>query len=458
VAELCHHLARQACVADSVHHLIDGLGRLSGGADVRLGWYEGRHIRLVAVAAASADGAATALSDAPGRSDAHWAAAMEEAIDQGQALYGSMQPGPATPWVCLAQRQLAGSADWVSMTLVLPGEPEPLGALSLVWPAGTAAPLPRDVDLWQVLASQVAPVLAWQRLAARPWHWQLRQAVRRALARADGPVHRHPRWALAVAVLAAVLLGALPLPERIGGHARVEGAQQRVLVAPSDGFIKGVHAHPGDRVSADQVLADLAEQDLRLERDKWASQLAQHDNSYAAAMTRADRADAALALSRRDEAQAQLALVDEQLQRSQLRSPFDGVLIQGDLTQSIGAPVKQGDILMTVASTDRWRVIVDVDEAEIARVRAGLPGEMALSALPWDTLALQVVRITPLAQARDGRNVFEVEAAFTAPVPAEVRPGLMGQAKLRIGARPLLWAALRPVVERVRLILWSWWG
>ena len=77
-------------------------------------------------------------------------------------------------------------------------------------------------------------------------------------------------------------------------------------------------------------------------------------------------------------------------------------------------------------------------------VRAGQHGEIALSALPWDTLPLRVQRVTPLAQAKEGRNVFEVEAVFTAPVSADVRPGLMGQAKVRIGERPLLWAWLRP--------------
>jgi multidrug resistance efflux pump len=41
---------------------------------------------------------------------------------------------------------------------------------------------------------------------------------------------------------------------------------------------------PGDLVKAGQVLAELAEQDLQLEHNRWASELAQHENAYAAAM------------------------------------------------------------------------------------------------------------------------------------------------------------------------------
>jgi multidrug efflux pump subunit AcrA (membrane-fusion protein) len=360
--------------------------------------------------------------------------------------------------VTLAQRQLASHDQAAVLTLILPGPSTPMGALSLLWPRLELAPGHDDTDAWQTLATQTAPILGLQRHAGRPWHWHLRQQVGRKWAKGRSGAQRHPvlAWGLALCVLAALTV--LPLPERVGGQGRIEGAQQRVLVATTDGFIKQVHAQPGDKVHADQVLADLAEQDLKLEHDKWASQVAQQDNAYAAAMTHADRAEAALAMSRLEEAQAQLALVDEQLQRTQLKAPFDGVLIQGDLTQSIGAPVKQGDTLMTVASTQHWRVIIEIDEADIARVRIGQSGEIALSALPWDTLPLRVHRITPLAVPKEGRNLFEVEAEFTAPVPPEVRPGLTGQAKVRIGQKPLLWNWLRPVIERARLGWWSVWG
>ena len=37
-----------------------------------------------------------------------------------------------------------------------------------------------------------------------------------------------------------------------------------------------------------RLFAELAEQDLQLEHNRWASELAQHENAYAAAMARAD--------------------------------------------------------------------------------------------------------------------------------------------------------------------------
>ena len=91
------------------------------------------------------------------------------------------------------------------------------------------------------------------------------------------------------------------------------------------------------------------------------------------------------------------ALVQQVIARGRVEAPFDGTVIQGDLTQSIGAPVQQGDPLMTIARTDGFRVIVEVDERDIQPVRVGQQGSLALSALPWNTLPLRVTRITPVA-------------------------------------------------------------
>ena len=247
----------------------------------------------------------------------------------------------------------------------------------------------------------------------------------------------------------------MPLHDSVGGHARIEGAEQRALAAPTDGFVKTAHVRPGDRVKAGDPLVDLLEADLRLERERWSSQLAQHENAYAAAMTRADRVGAATSMARVGEAQAQLSLVDEQLVRGRIVAPFDAIVIQGDLTQQIGAPVRQGDTLLTLATSGRHRVVVEVDEVDIERVQPGQSGRLALSSLPWDGEDIVVERIAPLAKAVDGRNVFEVEARLATP-RADLRPGLLGRADVVTGRAPPLWAWTRHALLRMRVALWSW--
>ena len=259
---------------------------------------------------------------------------------------------------------------------------------------------------------------------------------------------------LAVAVAALFLW---PVDYRVTAPAHLEGAVQRVLVAPADGYLRDAQVKPGDTVKADQVLAELSDQDLELERRRWTSELAQHENSFRSALAKGDRIEYVLSLGKSESARAQLALVQQQMARSRIRAPFDGIVIKGDLSQMLGAPVRRGDVLLTVAPVDAYRLIIEVDEREIGDVALGSSGALALAALPSATNAFEVVRITPVATAKDGRNFYEVEAKLDA-TGAGLRPGLQGVAKIAAGQRSTAWIWGHRFVDWARLSLWSLGG
>ena len=311
-----------------------------------------------------------------------------------------------------------------------------------------------ELETLEHLACLAGPVLNLMQLNQRSLTERARDGLHLAFTR---PEQRPALWGLAFGTLALAVLALLPAEWRIGGHARLEGAEQRVLVAPADGFLRRVHARPGEQVRAGQRLIELAEQDLLLEQQRWQSQLSQHENAYAAANARADRALQVIHQTRVAEAEAQLELVQSRLERGRIDAPFDGIVIQGDLTQQIGAPLSQGAELMTVAPANRFRVIVEVDERDIATVAIGQSGSLALSALPWNTLPIRITRITPVATPLEGRNSFEVEAELLAP-GAELRPGLQGTAQILVGRQPLLASWSRRLVDASRLAWWEVWG
>src|SRR5262249_28181943 len=141
------------------------------------------------------------------------------------------------------------------------------------------------------------------------------------------------------------------------------------------------------------------------------------------AMARSDRALLMVNQAKAAEARAQLELVEQQIERAHVKAPFDGIVISGDLTQSLGAPVQRGNVLMVIAPRDRFRLMVEVDERDIADIRPEAAGRLRLAALPGESYAFRTERVAPLAVARDGRNFFEVEGRFEAATPA-LRPGL----------------------------------
>ena len=453
-------LLKAASVQDAAQRLVRCLVASEGCTRVALGLREG--------AGTSSVLAVSGLSDVDPHAELiqRLCGAMDEAIDQARTLTAPTVPagdtGPVrTPtdddWIRIEHEALRLRVGGSVATVPLGGEGEVFGAVQLQWAQATPPPCEALARLEARLVL-AAPLLHQLHTQAAPWRQRLRRRVLQAWQSWRQPTHRRKRQGVMAAGALLAVLAVAPLEHRVHGNARVEGAEQRVLVAPTQGFLKSATVRPGDRVAAGAVLAELMERDLELERERWSSQLTQHENAYAAAMARADRGAAGVSMARVSEAQAQLALVGEQLGRSQITAPFDAVVIQGDLSQSIGAPVKQGDTLFTLATQGRYRVIVAVDETEVARVQPGQAGVLMLSSLPWDTRDLVVERITPLAKAVDGRNVFEVQARLTEDATADttLRPGLQGHARLVVGRMPPLWAWGRAVLDRVRVAWWTW--
>ena len=135
------------------------------------------------------------------------------------------------------------------------------------------------------------------------------------------------------------------------------------------------------------------------------------------------------------------------------------MVISGDLSQTLGAPVKRGDTLLTLAPADGYRALVEVEDADIDLVRQGQSGSLVLAAQPNKVLAATVTRITPLASLSEGRNVFEVEVRLAdATAGVELRPGMRGVARLKVGDRPLAVLWTRDAVAWLRLASWRWIG
>jgi multidrug efflux pump subunit AcrA (membrane-fusion protein) len=155
------------------------------------------------------------------------------------------------------------------------------------------------------------------------------------------------------------------------------------------------------------------------------------------------------------QAEAQLALLDEEIRRATILAPFDGVVVNGDLSQSLGAPVEAGQVLFEVAPLRSYRLVLKADERDIGYLQAGQPGELLLTSLPDSHFPFKVVQITPVSSAEEGRNYFRVEARLDETSP-RLRPGMEGYAKVVVGRAHLVWIWTHDLTDWIRLKLWSW--
>ena len=242
---------------------------------------------------------------------------------------------------------------------------------------------------------------------------------------------------------------------RISGHSTIEAGIQRAVVAPQDGFVATATARAGDRVMAGELLASLEDKDLLLERQKWLSKYNQMRTEYRHALAGHKQSEANILKARISQAEALLRLVEKELARTRLVAPIDGLIISGDLTQSLGAPVQRGDVLYEVAPLADYRLIVQVDEQDIGRVSVGQTGALLLAALVDQPIPFTVSRITPVSVSEQGRTFFRVEARLPEQTAA-LQPGMEGIARIDAGQRSLLWLATHKSLAWLRLRLWRW--
>ncbi len=381
--------------------------------------------------------------------------AMDEAIDQRALILHP--PPPDEVNVTRAHGDLAFTCGAVTLlTIPLFVHDRFIGALtferSLDNPFHPAA-----ISMLDGIGAIAAPVLDEKRENDRWLIVKTRDALRDQIVSLFGPGHA-VRKLLAIAALALlVLCYAWTSLYRITADATVEGQIQRAIVAPFNGFVLEADARAGDTVRAGQLLARLDDRDLVLERLKWVTERQRKVLEFEKAMGNRQRSEQKITATQIEQADAQIKLVDEQLSRARLTAPFDGLVISGDLTQSIGGSLQRGQDVFQIAPLDSYRVMLEVDESQIADIAIGQAGQLVVSSLPNDAFPLTVNKITPISKAHDGRNTFRVEARLT-ETPAALRPGMRGIAKIDVDRRRMVWIVARSFLDWMRLTAWRWFG
>ncbi|SMF51185.1 Membrane-fusion protein [Alteromonadaceae bacterium Bs31] len=284
----------------------------------------------------------------------------------------------------------------------------------------------------------------------------IRSILRRKLAKASerifGTQHPIEKVFFACCAIFIVLLF-IPGDFYVSNNATVESTNKHLLVSPYEGFLGAIHARPGDTVKQDQLLAKLKDEELNLERRKLSSQLQQYRLEYDNALANGNRAQAAILNAQVEQSKISLRLVEQKLERVHLKSPISGIIVSEDISQSLGAPVQQGDILFEIADSSAYQISLYVDERNIDFLKAQQTGLLNLKSLPGEKLEIRIERITPLSEVRNGRNYFQVFANLTA-TPDTLRPGMSGTAKIYINRRALGWIWFHDIWHWLRLALW----
>jgi HlyD family secretion protein len=247
------------------------------------------------------------------------------------------------------------------------------------------------------------------------------------------------------------------LRETIVASGTMEPLVRVPVISEVPGIISAVHVEEGDRVERGQPLFELdrerlearvnerrAELELRkasarydlvgraeTERDRARRELARaselHERNVAARRELDDAehelrmaeiavrdAHAELAARRAAVAQARemLRQAERDLANGVVRAPIDGVVIEreGEIGRAVADVTSSGGTIIAVIANDRRiRLVAEVDENDIARVRVGQGATVSIDAFPEEEFAGRVRKISSAGTLEGNVSSFEIE-------------------------------------------------
>jgi len=427
--DLVSTLLEQPNLKESTTAFTTELAARLGCDRVTLGMLKGRRITVTAVSHSPQFEKRANLMRAIER-------AMEEAVDQEETVVHPPEREDHAVVARAHEALLIESQAGSAATFPLVHGAQVVGALTFERAAGHRFDVP-TLNVCEAVASVAGPIIELKQSTETSLPVHAGRSAKSLWDKIAGP--GYPGWKLgAIGVIALAAFLALATGDfRVSGNAMVEGLVKRAVSAPINGFVREAPLRAGDILREGQLIARLDDRDLRLERVKLQSQRDQYVKQYREAMGKHERAQISIVSAQIAQAEAQLALVEAQLARMALIAPFDGVIVSGDLSQSLGSPVERGQVLFEVAPLKDYRVVLQVDERDIAYAAQGQHGELTVTSMPGERFGFTVQKITPVNTAKEGRNFYRVEAALDAQGEARLRPGMEGVGKITIEERKL---------------------
>lgn len=219
---------------------------------------------------------------------------------------------------------------------------------------------------------------------------------------------------------------------------QLDDAEHRASALLAERALDAARATARDAcLSADQAARDLKRVEGLFGRGVSSDQ--ELEDAQTRAQTTQAKCTAAEALER--EAEASLALARATLDKTTMRAPFDGVVL--DVTTEVGewiSPSPPGVMIPAVVqlnAPDSLYVSAPIDEADVAEVRVGMPCRISFDAFRDRDFEGRISYVASHVEALESQNrTLEVEALLLErELPPNLLPGLSADVEVILESR-----------------------
>ena len=196
------------------------------------------------------------------------------------------------------------------------------------------------------------------------------------------------------------------------GSTTLEAEAEAVVVAKVAGVVKKIFVEEGDSVKADQVVAKLDDEQLKLEFFQSKSKLEKLSNEFKMNQSLFEKkiiSKEAYEKSRFEHHIQKAAhdLAKLRLDYTEICAPISGIISQRFI--KVGNMVKVDQAVFCITDFNPLLAVLHVPEKEMSKLQIGFPAEIAADALPGSKFQGKILRISPIVDAGTGTIKVTVE-------------------------------------------------
>ncbi|MBF0182553.1 MAG: efflux RND transporter periplasmic adaptor subunit, partial [Magnetococcales bacterium] len=261
---------------------------------------------------------------------------------------------------------------------------------------------------------------------------------------------------------ALVALHHLPLFRAVSGDCLVESRFGQGVYLRVAGRIQQTMVKEGTPVKAGDLLAKLDDLPIRLRLVEAESRLALLERQIVEAKAASDAAAMSRAMIERIAAKAAWEQARQDMEKVEVRSPVDGVVLTAQPDALVGREFPLGSEILRVADPERFTVVVKVPEEDVTDVAAGQKVHGVLKSRPGKGFRGEVIHVgrayaVPAEALEKGVTDAAAPEGFIAEIrilekDVILRPGMTGRASIDTPEVSIVTRGWRRVVN-----VWSFW-
>ncbi|MFA9374742.1 MAG: efflux RND transporter periplasmic adaptor subunit [Poseidonibacter sp.] len=231
--------------------------------------------------------------------------------------------------------------------------------------------------------------------------------------------------------------------------------KEAYITSPFMGIIDEVFVQSGDKVNINQKLFSLNVDELKIKEMESRADIIRYQKEQNKFMAQRELADMSISKAKVTQAISRLERIKYTIENSIIKSPINGIIVQGDREKLIGSPINKGDLIFQISNSNELYLEIKIPEKDIYNTSIGQKGELILLSEPLNSYAFTISKIIPKAEvnSQDG-NVYIAYGLLDTKQEDWWHPGMSGIVKIDTGEKNIFWILTHNLFDSLRIFLW----